>query len=61
MPLGFGFHVMPVDDLIEHEPIPSCVCGPDPSTRADEKNPSVTHFVFLHHSLDGREKNKKAA
>jgi len=41
-------HVLPIDDLIEHEATEDCPCGPD------------TEFVsggavITHHSLDGRE------
>jgi hypothetical protein len=54
MPLGFGFHVLPLNDLIEHEAQPNCVCGPAPDTRPDDEDPSVIHFVFRHHALDGR-------
>ncbi len=40
------WHVIPVGDLREHEPLPTCWCKPTP----DED-----HDVFAHHSLDGRE------
>ena len=40
------WHVIPVGDLHEHEPLPTCWCKPTP----DED-----HDVFVHHSLDGRE------
>ena len=40
------WHVIPVGDLREHEPLPTCWCKPTP----DED-----HDVFVHLSLDGRE------
>lgn len=40
------YHVIPTNDLREHEASPSCWCKPTP----DED-----HDVFVHHSLDGRE------
>ena len=44
-------HVVPINDLIEHEDSDDCICGPD------------TEFVsggavISHHSLDGRELNE---
>jgi hypothetical protein len=38
-------HVVPIDDLREHEPSPACWCRPR------EAEPRV----FVHNSLDGRE------
>lgn len=43
-----NLHVVPVDDLIEHETDEDCVCSPTP--RFGEGGP-----VYVHHSLDGRE------
>lgn len=40
-------HVLPVDDLREHEPSEDCWCNP---TEDDE-----TPAVMVHHSMDGRE------
>ncbi|AAR89783.1 hypothetical protein PBI_PATTYP_66 [Mycobacterium phage PattyP] len=48
-------HVLPVDDLIEHEDIgDDCVCGPEiePVFDAD----GACGWVITHHSLDGRER-----
>ena len=39
-------HVIPLNDLREHEVSPTCWCRPTP----DEE-----HDVFVHHALDGRE------
>lgn len=41
-------HVIPIDDLIEHEETEDCVCGPEV-----EFVPGGA--VIGHHSLDGRE------
>lgn len=39
-------HVIPLNDLREHDVSPTCWCRPTP----DEE-----HDLFVHHSLDGRE------
>lgn len=46
-------HVMPIDDLIEHDEADDCVCVPrlDPVERED----GSIGWVIVHHSLDGRE------
>lgn len=41
-------HVIPVDDLRDHEATPTCWCRPTPL----EDPPNV----FLHNAMDGREK-----
>jgi hypothetical protein len=44
---------MPVGDLVEHEPGPSCVCGP-----ADVPVPLADGgmgWLLVHQALDGRE------
>ena len=42
-------HVVPIDDLVDHELTPSCVCDPD---LLDVDGGGI---VWSHHSLDGRE------
>jgi hypothetical protein len=37
-------HVMPINDLIEHDAQSDCICGPEDCV-----------FSFQHNSLDGRE------
>lgn len=51
-------HSYPVDDLIEHELSPDCVCGPacEPVPRED----GSFGWVYRHHSLDGREQREGA-
>lgn len=47
--MGDVLHVLPVNDLIEHEDEgDECVCGPDVTFVEGGK-------VITHHSLDGRE------
>lgn len=47
-------HVLPINDLIEHEDIgDECICGPDVEYLDDGKK------IICHHSLDGREENEK--
>lgn len=41
-------HVVPTDDLIQHEDSESCVCMPTPEF-------APGGVVLVHHSLDGRE------
>lgn len=45
-------HVLPVNDLIEHERNDECVCGP--RVEPVERN-GVPGELIVHHSLDGRE------
>ena len=46
-------HVVPVDDLIEHPLNADCVCIPrcEPLERED----GTIGWLYVHHSLDGRE------
>lgn len=46
-------HVVPTDDLIEHELNDDCPCGPE-STLVSRDDGS-TGWVVAHNSLDGRE------
>ena len=53
-------HVVPMDDLIEHENSRLCVCGPTEVVAPIyvEVGPTVEEggcVVWVHHSLDGRE------
>lgn len=47
-------HVVPRNDLIDHDTDEDCVCGPTPEPvfRPDGSN----SWVYRHHSLDAREK-----
>lgn len=46
-------HVIPVDDLIEHESSGDCACGPN--VRPVERDDGSYGWLYVHHSLDGRE------
>lgn len=50
-------HVVPIDDLIEHDTINDCTCGPaiQPVKRED----GSTGWLTVHHSLDGREQHEQ--
>jgi hypothetical protein len=48
--------VMPVDDLVAHEPGDACVCGP--AVSLIEATEGGTIWRLTHHSLDGREKRE---
>lgn len=56
--MGQKVHVTPVNDLIDHVEVDDeCVCGP-----TVEHVPSVDGdgWLYVHHSLDGREKCEPA-
>lgn len=44
-----GWHVVPMGDLKEHTPTPDCWCYPTLDLEAEG-------MVYIHHSLDGRER-----
>lgn len=44
-------HVVPTNDLIDHDTIDDCVCGP-------REELVEGRWVVVHHSLDGREKRE---
>ena len=46
------WHVMPVNDLIEHVD-DDCPCGP--TTHPVKRDDGSIGWVIIHHSLDGRE------
>lgn len=50
-----AYHVIPVNDLIEHDTNgeQDCVCGPD--TEPVEREDGSMGWLIVHHSLDGRE------
>ena len=50
-------HVVPVDDLIEHDTIGECACGPtDQPVKRDDGS---IGWIAAHHSLDGRERPRQ--
>jgi hypothetical protein len=53
------YHVYPVADLIEHELHDGdCVCGP--TCEAVERDDGSIAWLYVHHSLDGREQFEPA-
>lgn len=52
-------HVLPAEDLIDHERTDDCPCGVtvEPVTRDD----GSIGWIHIHHSLDGREHDETAA
>lgn len=55
------YHVIPLDDLIEHDTSgeQDCICGPD--TEPVERDDGSFGWLGSHHSLDGRELHEAAA
>jgi hypothetical protein len=55
------YHVVPVNDLIEHDTSDEtdCICGPE--TGPIERDDGTFGWVISHHSLDGRELHEDAA
>lgn len=56
-------HVVPTEDLIEHNTEPSCICGPQLAVVPVEvligETPTEAEgHVYVHHSLDGRERDE---
>ncbi|MER7814535.1 hypothetical protein [Streptomyces sp. NPDC096153] len=52
-------HAVPVGDLIEHDTVGACVCGPtDTPVKSDDGSVS---WLAVHHSLDGREQREASA
>lgn len=43
-----GVHVVPLDDVVQHEFHEDCICGPTPELV------QIT-WMYTHHSADGRE------
>jgi hypothetical protein len=49
-PGRYHAHIMPRDDVTDHEPFPDCWCEPvaDP----------YEHDIYIHNALDGREQRE---
>lgn len=54
-----AIHTVPVNDLIEHDLSPDCICGPE--CEAVERDDGSFGWLYSHHSLDGRERHEEAA
>jgi hypothetical protein len=48
-------HVVPINDLVDHEDSDECVCGPRVDIVISEHGGS-DGYVVVHNSLDGRER-----
>lgn len=46
-------HVVPVNDLVEHDTNDDCACGP--TSEAVHRDDGSIGWLVTHHSLDGRE------
>ena len=51
-------HVVPQNDLIEHEVTEDCPCGPE--ARPQERHDGSVAWLIVHSSLDGREAREVA-
>lgn len=49
-------HVVPVNDLVEHDLTDSCLCGP--ASRSVLRDDGSMGWVTVHASLDGREQKE---
>jgi antitoxin (DNA-binding transcriptional repressor) of toxin-antitoxin stability system len=52
-------HVVPVNDLIDHDSADTCICGP--RTEPVQRDDGSYGWLVVHHSLDGRERLEPAA
>lgn len=52
-----ALHALPVDDLIQHEAAPDCVCSP--TEEAVFREDGSNGWLLVHHSLDGREASEE--
>lgn len=49
-----SWHVYPVDDIVDHDTVgDKCVCGP--TLRCEFNEDMSVAWIYVHHSLDGRE------
>lgn len=54
-------HVLPVNDLIEHEHDPGTDCACGPTTEPVPAEDGSMSWLVVHHSLDGRERPSAVA
>ena len=52
-----SLHILPRNDLIEHETTEDCPCGI--TTEPVEREDGSMGWLHVHHSLDGREAAEK--
>jgi hypothetical protein len=53
VPIDNNVHVVPLNDLIDHDLTDTCTCGPN--DQAVIRDDGSIGWVTIHHSLDGRE------
>lgn len=46
-------HIIPDNDLVDHEPTRDCVCGP--ATDITHGDDGEQQWIITHHALDNRE------
>jgi hypothetical protein len=49
--------VIPLHDLVDHTHGDECVCGPE--VLAEKCDDGCVHWIYQHHSLDGREMGER--
>jgi hypothetical protein len=50
-------HVVPLNDLIKHDTVGDCPCGPQP--QSVKRDDGSIGWLQVHHSLDGREATER--
>jgi len=53
---GRHVHVLPLNDVIDHDENDDCVCGP--TSEVVFRDDGSVGWLFTHHSLDGRESHE---
>lgn len=53
-----GAHVVPDNDAVPHDLDEDCVCGP--RVEMVQRDCGCTGWLYVHHSLDGREASEQA-
>lgn len=54
------YHVMPVNDLIQHDSASDDACACGPTTQPVPREDGSMGWLVVHHSLDGREQREDA-
>lgn len=49
-------HVILINDLVEHDAVDTCVCGP--IDQSVSRSDGSVGWITVHHSLDGRERTE---
>jgi hypothetical protein len=51
-----NMHVVPINDLIDHDLLEPCLCGP--AIQPVKRDDGSIGWLTVHHSLDGREQHE---